>query len=141
MTDYYRERRNAERLAAQHSEVQGAAKDILKQLKDIEQYLYWSMTRTSATAAPITPRTCSTMRMSSSTRRTPTGPRTRPFRRRRKRTATMPHSDEAEFDALLADYKRVAEENTRLRALVSTLCGEIQKIAAELGKLIDKDNH
>jgi hypothetical protein len=33
------------------------------------------------------------------------------------------------------------EENTQLRALVSTLCGEIQKIAAELGKLIDKDNH
>jgi hypothetical protein len=43
MTDYYRERRNAERLAAQAAEVQGAAKDILKQLKDIEQYLYWSM--------------------------------------------------------------------------------------------------
>ena len=43
MTDYYRERRNAERLAAQHLDVQGAAKDILKQLKDVEQYLYWSM--------------------------------------------------------------------------------------------------
>jgi hypothetical protein len=43
MTDYYRERRNAERLAAQHPEVQGAAKTILKQLKDIEQYLHWSM--------------------------------------------------------------------------------------------------
>jgi hypothetical protein len=43
MTDYYRERRNAERLAAQHLDVQAAAKDILKQLKDLEQYLYWSM--------------------------------------------------------------------------------------------------
>ena len=43
MTDYYRQRRNAERLAAQHSDVQATAKDILKQLKDIEQYIYWSM--------------------------------------------------------------------------------------------------
>jgi hypothetical protein len=43
VTDYYRERRNAERLAAQHAGVQAAAKDILKQLQDIQQYIYWSM--------------------------------------------------------------------------------------------------
>jgi hypothetical protein len=43
MTDYYRERRNAERLAAQHTDVQAAAKDIIKQLRDLEQYIYWSM--------------------------------------------------------------------------------------------------
>lgn len=45
----------------------------------------------------------------------------------------MPHDHDAEL-------QRLREENTRLRALVSTLCGEIQKIAAELGKLIDKAN-
>ena len=39
----YRQRMNAERLAAQHADVQGAAKDIIKQLRDIEQYIYWAM--------------------------------------------------------------------------------------------------
>ena len=46
----------------------------------------------------------------------------------------MPHDEKVEL-------QRLRDENAQLRALVSTLCGEIQKIAAELGKLIDKDNH
>jgi hypothetical protein len=41
---------------------------------------------------------------------------------------------------VIAEMVRLNEENAQLRALVSTLCGEIQKIAAELGRLIDKDN-
>ena len=52
----------------------------------------------------------------------------------------MPH----ELDPLISamrEIDRLSGENAQLRALVSTLCGEIQKIAAELGKLIDKDNH
>lgn len=47
----------------------------------------------------------------------------------------MPH------DSHEVELQRLRKENAHLRALVSTLCGEIQKIAAELGKLIDKDNH
>ena len=42
-TTTYQQRRNAERLAAQHPDVQGAAQDILKQLKSIEQYVYWAL--------------------------------------------------------------------------------------------------
>lgn len=39
----YRQYMNEKRLAAQHPNVQGAAKDVLKQLKSIEQYIYWSL--------------------------------------------------------------------------------------------------
>jgi hypothetical protein len=38
----YQERQNAERLARQAPPLQIAAKDILEQLKSIEQYVYWA---------------------------------------------------------------------------------------------------
>jgi hypothetical protein len=39
----YRQRMNAERLARQAEPVRLAAEDIKTTLKDIEQYLYWSL--------------------------------------------------------------------------------------------------
>jgi hypothetical protein len=42
---------------------------------------------------------------------------------------------------LVAEVERLRDDNAKLRALVDHLCGEIKKIAAELGKLIDKDIH
>ena len=39
----YREKMNAQRLADQAKPVQAAAKDILEQLKSIDQYLYWTL--------------------------------------------------------------------------------------------------
>ena len=42
MTEYKRQR-NADLLAAQHPDVQAAAKAIRQTLQDVEQYLFWSM--------------------------------------------------------------------------------------------------
>ena len=41
--DNYNRRVNAERLARQAPDVQGAAKEIFEALKDVERYLYWSL--------------------------------------------------------------------------------------------------
>jgi hypothetical protein len=56
----------------------------------------------------------------------------------------MPHDDEeavAFHAAAIRENARLNDDNAQLRALVDHLCGEIRKIAAELSKLIDKDNH
>ena len=42
MTEY-RQQKNEERLAAQHPDVQAAAKDIRQTLKDVEQYMIWAL--------------------------------------------------------------------------------------------------
>ena len=42
MTEYKRQK-NKELLAAQHADVQAAAKAVLATLKDVENYLAWSM--------------------------------------------------------------------------------------------------
>ena len=43
MTSAYRQRMDADNLAAAHPSVQDAAKSILASLKSIENYLYWSL--------------------------------------------------------------------------------------------------
>ena len=43
MTSAYRQRMDADNLAAAHPSVQDAAKSIIASLKSIENYLYWSL--------------------------------------------------------------------------------------------------
>ena len=43
MTSAYRQRMDADNLAAAHPSVQDVAKSILASLKSIENYLYWSL--------------------------------------------------------------------------------------------------
>jgi hypothetical protein len=53
----------------------------------------------------------------------------------------MPHDPEDVIQFAMKEHARLVADNDQLRATIAAMAAEIRKIAAELGKLIDKDNH